>query len=121
MSEDRTGTVRFILCTYSIRASCGEEHVIKEYCCTQPDVIKSGKYQLITINSRKWNETEARYDDRNIEAVKLGAFLDGENFLEPFSWARQKKKEERAEMVLNPCIECKFWKIRKEDLSKKLI
>ncbi|MEK6897165.1 MAG: hypothetical protein AABW93_01395 [Nanoarchaeota archaeon] len=116
-SDDRTGTVRFILCAYSLSAGSEDLHY---YCCSQPDVIKSGKYPLLTIQSRKWNESESKYDDRHIEAVRLGGVLLGDEELLEFSWARQKKKGEGVERILNPCIDCKFWKIRKEDLSKKL-
>lgn len=106
-ADDRTGTVRFILCDYAVRA--GDEN-INYYCCSQSEVMRSGKYLLATIGD----------GDNYIKAAQLGGvLLDDEELLE-FSWARQKKKEERAERVLKPCIECKFWKIKKEDLSKKL-
>lgn len=104
--DDRTGTVRFVLCDYSIHA--GNEN-FNFYCCTQQDVINSGKYMLTTI----------RDTNNFIRAAQLGGVLLNEEPLK-FSWERQKKKEEMAERVLSPCVDCKFWKIRKEDLSKKV-
>ncbi|MEK6904522.1 MAG: hypothetical protein AABW87_02925 [Nanoarchaeota archaeon] len=114
--DDRTGTVKFKLCTYAVPA--GDENV-NYYCCSQPDIMKSGKYQVITIESREWNESEGKYIDSHTEAARLGGILLGEESLD-FSFERQKRKEEIIEKVLSPCVDCKFWKIRKEDLSKKL-
>ena len=88
--DDRTGTVRFVLCAYAIRA--GDEN-LNHYCCSQPDVIKSGKYPLLTIQSRKWNESESKYDDRHIEAVRLGKVWSEEQDWKNWSFEQQKKKE----------------------------
>ena len=107
MSDDRFGTLRFQTCAHAILAGDNIIH----YCCLQPEVRKSGKYPLQGIMD----------GDKYIETAMLSAVsLKERDFLEPFSWERQKEKEEMVEKALRACTECQFYEMKKEDLSKKI-
>ena len=110
MPDDRFGTLKFDTCAHAVLAQCGDDNVVIEYCCSQPDVMKSGKYYPLTI--------KVRYEDRYIEAVRLGAASDDMVPLD-VSWEQRKKQEERIENRLVPCVECQFYEMKKEDLYKK--
>lgn len=104
--DDRTGTVKFKLCAYAVPA---KNENANYYCCSQSDIMKSGKYLLVSVGE----------GDNYIEAARLGGILIGIKPLD-FSFEREKIEEGIIEEVLSPCVECEFWKLKKEDLSKKV-
>lgn len=47
MSDDRLGTVKFLTCEHAVHAGDGE--YIEHYCCSQSEIMKSGKHPLELI------------------------------------------------------------------------
>ena len=95
--DDRTGTVKFKLCAYAVPA---KNENANYYCCSQSDIMKSGKYLLVSVGE----------GDNYIEAARLGGILIGIKPLD-FSFEREKIEEGVIERSCREQWICDPWNV----------